>query len=167
MKWPAVILIIAAAGFAGAALGRASAPDPEVARLEAAVDTARSASAAAAETVTVYVPIAKASKARSDSADQMVTIADDTTLQVRITPRAPPSTVIVPVQVVADLTQLRQTVADQAKAIEVLEAKVGADSILIIRQDSLIQAQRPPRCGAKCGGGIVAALAGLIALIAR
>jgi hypothetical protein len=108
------------------------------------------------ETVTVYVPIAAKSKARSDSADALVDVVSDTMLSVHITPSAPPTIVIVPPQVTNDLITLRRTVSDQARAIVALQQLVHADSVVIRRLDSLVAAQRPSRCGAKCGGAIVA-----------
>lgn len=159
------IVIITAVG--GVLLGRATAPDPAVEQLRAGVAAAQVVRAAAAETVTVYVPIAAASKARSDSADQLVAIASDTMLSVRLTPAAAPTMVVVPIQVTEDLTQLRQTISDQARAIAALQAHVAADSVVIRRQDSLIVAQRGPRCGAKCGGAVGGTFVLLLGLMLR
>lgn len=136
--------------------GRCTAPDPAVAPLKRAVEAAKVERAAAVETVTVYVPIAAKSKARSDSADTLIDVVSDTMLSVHITPSAPPTIVIVPPQVTNDLITLRRTVSDQARAIVSLQQLVHTDSVVIRRLDSLVVAQRPSRCGAKCGGSIVA-----------
>jgi hypothetical protein len=136
--------------------GRCTARDPAVGPLKQAVAEAKVDRAAAVETVTVYVPIAAKSKGRSDSADALVDVVSDTMLSVHITPSAPPTTVIVPPQVSNDLITLRRTVSDQARAIVALQQLVHADSVVIRRLDSLVAAQRQSRCGAKCGGMIVA-----------
>jgi hypothetical protein len=136
--------------------GYCTAPNPAVAPLKQAVADAKVERAAAVETVTVYVPIAAKSKAQSDNADALVDVVSDTMLRVHITPAAPPTIVIVPPQVSNDLTTLRRTVSDQARAIVALQQLVHADSLVIRRLDSLVAAQRQSRCGAKCGGVIVA-----------
>lgn len=168
ISWVRAIAFAGALAIAGVFfLGRCSAPSPPVAVLEHAVDEAKDVRAAAIETVTVYVPRAAAAKARSDSADQLVDVVNDTLVSVRFTPSAAPTVAIVPPQVTRDLITLRRTVFDQAAAITKLQSALSADSIVIRRQDSLIAVLRPSRCGAKCGGAIVGAGAFLLLSIAR
>lgn len=156
ISWIRTAAAAAALAIAGVFfLGRCSAPSPAVAVLEHAVDEAKTQRAAAIETVTVYVPRAAAAKARSDSADQLVDIVDDTLVSVRVTPAAAPTIAVVPPQVTHDLITLRRTVSMQAVAIASFQRALAADSVVIRRQDSLIAALRPSRCGAKCGGAIV------------
>lgn len=124
--------------------------DAEIQRLEQSVDTAKAQRAAAIETVTVYVPMAAAAKARSDSADAQVDVVGDTLLAVHLTPAAPPALVAVPLPVTQDLITLRRTVDMQARTIAAFQAALAADSVVIRRQDSLIAVLRPSRCGKTC-----------------
>lgn len=102
------------------------------------------------DTVTVYLPRVEKAKATSDSLNKTVEIFNDSTVHVKKSPDSI-QVVQVPAVIVADIRQLRLTVAVQDTLIGVLRRQTEADSQRIVARDRLIEALKPPRCGRRCG----------------
>lgn len=152
-------LVIAALGFA---FGRCSKgyTSTDITALRDTVRLTDSVRVVVRDTLTVYKRRLDTVRVGSDSLDAQVAIQDDSTVLVQDTVYS------VPPLVIADLRALRVTVATQDTLLRWWERKSAADSLAIQARDRLIAAQKPERCGRKCGAvlGTVATL-GLLKLI--
>lgn len=99
--------------------------------------------------------------AAAKGAGQLAQVMEPGKIALRLTPAAPPSVVIVPVQV-TDLITKQQAAIDSLTLLADLRKKAldAADSTIRAR-DRLIAALEPDRCGKKCGFALGALSFGL------
>lgn len=137
----------------------------ELRRLEHVVDSAKTARAAAIDTVTVYAPAVHRAIAESDRLTALVSVVGPSTLAVRTTPGQAPTLFPVPPEVASLILAQQRTIGELERHVARYEELAGADSLVITQQDSLIAELKKGRaCGPVCGAGIALGSLGLIKL---
>lgn len=137
----------------------------EIRRLESVVDSAQAVRKPMIDTIKIYAPAVAVAKLESDRLAGLMTVINNTTLEIRSTPNEAPELVTVPAIVIQRIQADSATIARQAAQLDRYAIIVDADSTVIKAQAEEIQKLKGPRCGARCGAAIAVGGIALVKLV--